>query len=158
MTPFSYDASVASLHYSLSNTTTGVVMTFGGFSHKLSVLVRKVTETLRSIASASQKGTDDAIRLDETRFHELLEKIRLSFLNFDNARPQQWCAYNSQLLLNDVRWSLRDKLSAIESGGVTIDAFQHFSTRLLDSCSIRSIFHGNISRDQAKSLTDTVQV
>lgn len=161
LTPFAYDASVASLDFGLSSTTTGVSMSFGGFSHKLNILIRKVAETLRSIATAvpAEEGKDSssAIRLDESRFHELLELQRLSLSNFDNARPQQWCAYNSQLLLNNVRWSLRDKLSAIESGDVTVDAFQQFTTRLLDSCSVRAVFHGNIGPDQAQFLSEMVQ-
>ena len=158
LTPFAYDASVASLDFSLFNTSQGLTMSFGGFSHKLGILIRKVATAMRGIIRDGEDDDDGSIvQFDESRFFELLEVVRLSLRNFDKARPQQWCAYNSQLLLNNIRWSIAEKLDCIESGDVTVDVFKQFVGRLLDSCSIRTIFYGNVDENEAISLSKTVQ-
>ena len=68
MNEATYDAHLAGLDYSMNSTRTGLLISFGGYNDKLSLLIKTVIEKLA------------AFKIDSARLKVMSEKVRTNDL------------------------------------------------------------------------------
>jgi secreted Zn-dependent insulinase-like peptidase len=146
---YAYDAECAGLAYQLYTTTTGMKLELSGYNHKMNVLLESILNAMVNTMSSST--------LNEDRYSSIKQKYKLSWLNFYKAVPYQWCCSNRDYLLSNNKWHISEKLNAINNDELTTSAHLiEFSKRLLASIHVESLFMGNVTKEESKSMTDLV--
>ena len=138
-TEFTYLASMASLHCSFSVARKGIEIHVSGYNDKSSVLVGRILDAIGALAE----------RLDEGLFERMKDKIEKQYKGFFQSPPYQHAMYAGDLSLETCKWSIEDKLQALER--IRMAQVISFSRRLLDSFRLEMLVHGNCTPDEAKA-------
>ncbi|GBG31508.1 Insulin-degrading enzyme [Hondaea fermentalgiana] len=137
---FAYDAEVAGLFYQLRNNSDGLIITAGGFSHKLPVLLDRVMETLSDEAAFSEK-----------EFLRCKEKLIQDYRNFEKEQTYQHAIYNCTVLLNTPRWHIDEKLAALEAIDDARVVRDH-ARAYLRSATLETLVLGNFTPQEALQI------
>jgi insulysin len=121
---YAYDAEVAGVAYSLSNTTTGASLKFGGYSHKLPLLIETIVRRMRELV------------VDPVRFALIKEQMTRGIKNFELEQPYQHAMYEQGLYLEHRNWSYKEKLAGQQQHST---AAALLAATLLPACSAASL-------------------
>jgi len=138
---YAYAAEIAGLFYQIRNTTMGIVLTVGGFHHKVDVLLEKIMETLC-----------DPSKVGEMQFFRFKERLTQDYKNFQKEQPYQHAIYESTLLLSIPRWHMSQKLKAIEETISSREDVVEHARRILRSTGLETLVVGNATPDIARKL------
>jgi insulysin len=141
---FTYLASMAGLHCSIANSRSGVELHVSGYNHKVTVLIQRVVKTIQDVSE----------HLTEELFQRLVHKLREQFQSFFFSQPYQHAFYGSDLCCIDRKWTIEEKLRALES--CTKQGLVEFSKRLLSRFHLEVLVHGNASPEEAKQMANLV--
>lgn len=119
-----YDAELAGLRFSVSNTSNGVSLAISGYSHKQHVLLSKVIEQMFDFNFCPK------------RFDIIKEQLYRSLKNFNAEQPYQHAVYYLALILTEHAWTKQELVDAVscKSLNFTIEAsklLKYFNFRYL---------------------------
>eukprot|EP00512_Aurantiochytrium_limacinum_P014203 CAMPEP_0171572964 /NCGR_PEP_ID=MMETSP0961-20121227/4470_1 /TAXON_ID=87120 /ORGANISM="Aurantiochytrium limacinum, Strain ATCCMYA-1381" /LENGTH=1056 /DNA_ID=CAMNT_0012127979 /DNA_START=31 /DNA_END=3198 /DNA_ORIENTATION=- len=139
---FAYDAEVAGLFYQIRNNIDGLIITVGGFAHKLPVLLDRVMETL-----------SDESALSEKEFIRFKEKLVQDYRNFEKEQTYQHALYNCTVLLNTPRWHIDEKLAALQKID-NVQLVRDHARAYLRSATLETLVVGNFTPDEALQVAE----
>jgi insulysin len=135
---YAYDAAVAGLGYSLSASSTGLNLQFRGYNHKLSILARRVLESVRNL------------EVKEDRMQQLKEQQSRSLANFFKEPPYQQAIY-AQLQSSEYLWHHLEKRQALESIGPA-DLRRYIDAVFTEGGDVTLFVHGNMDQKDALEM------
>ena len=141
---FTYLASMASLHSSVTNGTRGIEITVSGYNHKARILLKRMVQAMTAVPD----------KLELSLFERVKDKVTKQFQNFAFAQPYQHAFYECDLCLETTKWSIEDKMGALE--GIEMQDIIDFSRRVLSRFHLELLVHGNVSTDEAKEMADNI--
>jgi len=142
LNPQVYPAQLAGLNYSLGVGRNGISINVGGFSDKEPQLLSLVLNTLMDM------------KVDEERFSVIKERALQRLRNRALDRPyMQASRYLGELLIHNT-WGAESVLDNLEE--ITADDLRAYIPEARSALYVRALIHGNISRKQARSLSETV--
>jgi insulysin len=138
-----YPASLAGLNYSFQNGHEGVYFNIGGFDESAEKLYGNVLEHMQNITITEQ--TFEAIKDRNIRGHK----------NF--AKQEAWSIVRTYAydMLHAVSYTPAEQLAILET--LTLADVQAFAKTLYQKGFIEALVHGNLSAEQAKTLTRKLQ-
>ena len=142
LSEYSYDADIAGLSYSLTPTATGLSLVFGGYNHKLAVLVREVVRKMRSL------------EVVEERFTVIKEQLQRSYANFPMEQPYQHAAWHQVMALETQTWHTNEKIAALNP--VASTAVRGFIDLFLAQATVTTFIHGNMTAQEAQEVSQLV--
>jgi len=141
---FTYLASMASLHCSVANSARGIEIACSGYNHKAHILLKRMVQAM----------TEMPDKLESALFERMKDKVSKQYQNFNFAQPYQHAIYATDLCLESTKWSIEDKMNALNS--IEMRDINDFSRRLLSRFHVELLIHGNVSTDEAKDMADIV--
>ncbi|XP_058058342.1 insulin-degrading enzyme [Anopheles bellator] len=140
---FLFEADLAGLSFGVSNTTSGLSLSIGGYSHKQQVLLEKVLDSLFDF------------EVDSKRFEILKEHYIRGLKNYQAEQPYQHAIYYLALLLMEQAWSRQELLDSTKL--LTVERLQTFIKQLLSQLHIECFIYGNVNREKAMEMTQMVE-
>jgi insulysin len=140
---YAYDADIAGLGYSVSESTQGLMVELNGFNDKISVLLEKVLLGLRDLD------------VKQERFDVAKERVRKAYKNFDYRDSHQQATAYSLMLMSEKSWvasQMLEKLPAITSHDI-----QSYFPELLRQMHIELLVHGNLYKEEALDMARLVE-
>ncbi|KXS20116.1 hypothetical protein M427DRAFT_52375 [Gonapodya prolifera JEL478] len=137
---YSYFADVAGLSYYLEAQVDGLLLGFSGYNDKISLLVEKVAERMRTL------------EVDPVRFELIAEQLSRSYKNFQQESPSSHAAYYASLLIQEQLHTNDEKLEALK--GVTAAGVQKFYPKVLSQAFLEGLVHGNTYAYETLSLAE----
>lgn len=147
LTECSYDAELAGMEYEISFNARAIELYVGGFSHKLSTLLFKVLHAMMNM-------TKDTYKFEEAIFERVKDRTKRMYENFFLEEPYQHAVYSSSLLLESAKWSVEDKIQAIQR--LTIRDLSMYAQLVFQQVFIEGFFYGNLERSAASPLMQNV--
>lgn len=135
---YSYPASLAGLHYSVSNTVAGLMMNISGYSENQYLLLSELV--------AEMEHFDP----DVSKFEIFKNQIKESRQNQKLAQAYQQISYESYYLLTDPLWHTDDYLAVIDE--ITVEKLKQFVPRLLSHLQLEILVHGNMSIKETQAI------
>ena len=139
---YSYPAALAGLNYSINRTNTGIGISLSGYDEKLPLLLRRITERLTTLP------------IDPQRFEVLHQKLLRQWRNNLLDTPYRRLNRELNTVLYEHLWSVDVMLDAAED--LSPDDLARFVPQLFKSTHIEILAHGNLLRNEAKSLATDV--
>lgn len=140
---YAYNAGLAGLSYSLTNTRVGFLLTVEGYHDKQPMFLRKILEELSEF------------NVDEKRFGIYKEKYMRGLRNFDNKEPHQHAIYYANHLMAELEWTITELLHS--AADMTVDKLQEFIPRVLSNLSIEAFMYGNVTKKQSRELMNMTE-
>uniref|UniRef100_A0A182QBN9 Insulin-degrading enzyme n=1 Tax=Anopheles farauti TaxID=69004 RepID=A0A182QBN9_9DIPT len=140
---FLFEADLAGLGFGVSNTTSGISLSIGGYSHKQSILLEKVLNSMFNF------------KIDRRRFEILKEQYVRSLKNYQTEQPYQHAVYYLALLLTEQAWTRQELLDATKL--LTMERLQMFIEQFLSRIHIECFIYGNVNKEKALQLTKMVE-
>lgn len=138
-----YAAGLAGLRLGVANTTYGVSVSIGGYSHKQHILLEKVLDDMFNF------------KIDEKRFEILKEQYIRNLKNYQAEQPYQHAVYYLALLLTEQAWSKQELIDATEL--VTVDRLRTFIDELLSRMHVECFIYGNVNKEKALEMSSKVE-
>ncbi|KAG6854735.1 hypothetical protein C0991_002449 [Blastosporella zonata] len=123
--------------------TSGLYISISGYNDKLSVLVRKVLQTVKSLSVKSE------------RLAVMKEQTQREWRNFFLGQSYTISDYFGRYLLTADQWTLEEKLKELPS--ITATEIQTHVERLLSQVNLRILVAGNIYKEEALKIADIAQ-
>ncbi|KAI1798428.1 LuxS/MPP-like metallohydrolase [Ganoderma leucocontextum] len=130
-----YDASLAGLHYSISNSVEGINVGVAGYHDKLDVLLRIVLDKLRHLVVLPD------------RLRVLKEKLKREYDNFYLGQPSNLANSFATWYLRPRVWTPAMKLTELSS--ITEAEIECHRDALLSKVSIDMLVTGNFTRERS---------
>ncbi|KAG6860960.1 hypothetical protein C0995_005624 [Termitomyces sp. Mi166 len=143
LTEYSYAADLAGLSYNFMSQTNGLYISIHGYNDKLSVLVKKVLETMKGLP------------VDPQRLNVIKEQNQREWRNFFLGQSYTLSDYFGRYLLTADQWSLEEKLKELPS--ITANEIQTHIKQLLSQVNLRMFVAGNIYKDEALKIADIAE-
>ncbi|KAG5354057.1 hypothetical protein C0989_009755 [Termitomyces sp. Mn162] len=143
LTEYSYAADLAGLSYNFMSHTNGLYISIHGYNDKLSMLVRKILETMKGLS------------VDPQRFDIIKEQNQREWRNFFLGQSYTLSDYFGRYLLTADQWLLEEKLKELSS--ITPNEIQIHIKQLLSQVNLRMLVAGNIYRDEALKIADIAE-
>ncbi|KAJ4374648.1 metalloprotease [Didymella sp. IMI 355093] len=140
---YAYDADIAGLGYSVSESTQGLMVELNGFNDKISVLLEKVLLAVRDLD------------VKEERFDVAKERVRKAYKNFDYRDSHQQITAFSLMLMSERSWISSEMLEELPA--VTAYDIQSYFPELLRQMHIEILFHGNLYKEDALDMARLVE-
>ena len=140
---YSWDAAIAGLRYSLSESVRGLNIEFNGFSDKMVVLVEKLLRGMRDL------------EIKQELFDVAKERVRKACTNFDYRDPHRQVATFSRMLISERSWAPFQKLEELPT--VTAQDIRSYFPHLLRQMHIEMLVHGNVDKGQALGMASLVE-
>ncbi|XP_026744064.1 insulin-degrading enzyme [Trichoplusia ni] len=140
---FAYAAELAGLRWSIGNAKHGISVTIDGYDDKQSVLLDKIIDKMVNF------------KADPKRFHIMMENHVRAIKNFEAEQPYQHAVYQQALCLSDVVWTRCQLLEAAK--GMTPEALDDFASKLIRKVHVEGFMFGNLSRERALEIADSVE-
>ncbi|CAN6669000.1 A-factor-processing enzyme [Trichomonascus vanleenenianus] len=140
---FAYDAEIAGLRYDVSTMKEGLGVSVAGFNHKLPVLLERVLRKFKEYT------------VNTDRFEVIMEKHKRFYRNFGYNVPYSQVATFTHYLLSENAWSLSEKAAELEK--VTPEDITLFLRELLREMQIEVLAFGNVTKEEALSMSKMVQ-
>lgn len=167
LTEYSYAADLAGLSYNLMSQTNGLYISINGYNDKLSVLVRKVLETVKGLSVDPHRLIvikEQVLILVLAAFWRLLKNCQnqREWRNFFLGQSYTLSDYFCRYLLTADQWSVEEKLKELpckhataRTGGnllktslaISADEIQTHIKQLLSQVNLRMFVAGNIYKD-----------
>eukprot|EP00929_Paragymnodinium_shiwhaense_P045058 TRINITY_DN23068_c0_g1_i4.p1 TRINITY_DN23068_c0_g1~~TRINITY_DN23068_c0_g1_i4.p1 ORF type:complete len:1001 (+),score=230.81 TRINITY_DN23068_c0_g1_i4:104-3106(+) len=142
---FSYDARVAGLSYALSSTSSGIVLSVGGYNDKLGQLLKSVAEKMAAMSEVSEQ-TFGIVRT-------VLERNLVNAAT--RAQPYQQAVRHEQQMMAKPAISYEERLEALRKLEGGHKALSKVNRRLLDSCHVEVLLQGNLVEATAQELVES---
>ncbi|KAJ3324178.1 Insulinase (Peptidase M16) [Blyttiomyces sp. JEL0837] len=138
-----YLAEMADLYYALDTVAEGMVLSLGGYTDKLHVLLAKIVDVMRNLAVATE------------RFKFIKEELIRTYKNFENENPDHHSTYYVTWILQERLWTSAEKLQELE----TIDAgdVASYYPSILNPIHIEALVHGTVDRHTALHFADIIE-
>ncbi|XP_049883205.1 insulin-degrading enzyme [Pectinophora gossypiella] len=140
---FAYSAELAGLRWSLANAKYGLSVTVDGYDDKQHVLLEKIVDHIVSF------------KADPQRFEIMKENHIRAIKNFEAEQPYQHAVYQQALCLSDVVWTRCQLLDAAKN--VTPAMLDEFAAMLIRKVHVEGLMMGNLTRERAIKLADTIE-
>ncbi|KAJ5575534.1 hypothetical protein N7535_002460 [Penicillium sp. DV-2018c] len=140
---YSYDAELAGLGYHLSATSTGLDISVSGYNDKMSVLLDKVLHTMRGLV------------INQDRFNIIKERLTRAFRNAEYQQPYYQVGDYTRYLLVERGWDNEQFLEELHH--VECEDVAKFFPQLLEQTHIEVLAHGNLYKEDALRMTDSVE-
>ena len=142
-----YPIQMAGLSYSLSIGKKGVALTIGGYSERISDLLKLVTRNLMEI------------KIDSQKFNNIKEAMVRGLKNQKLGQAYSRGGYYNWLMLLDEQYTEEQKLEALMP--LSLDDVKSYAKKLYEKVYITGMIHGNYSDEKAiestKILLDSLQ-
>ncbi|XP_052900222.1 insulin-degrading enzyme [Anopheles moucheti] len=140
---FLFEADLAGLGFGVSNTTSGISLSIGGYSHKQVILLEKVLDSMFNF------------KIDRRRFDILKEQYVRSLKNYQTEQPNQHAIYYLALLLTEQAWTRQELLDSTLL--LTLERLQMFIEQLLSQMHVECFIYGNVNKEKALQMTRLVE-
>uniref|UniRef100_A0A2A4K9R5 Insulin-degrading enzyme n=1 Tax=Heliothis virescens TaxID=7102 RepID=A0A2A4K9R5_HELVI len=140
---FAYAAELAGLRWSIGNAKYGISVTIDGYDDKQSVLLDKIIDHMIGFTA------------DPKRFHIMKENHIRAIRNFEAEQPYQHAVYQQALCLADVVWTRCQLLEAADR--MTPEMVNDFAARMIRKVHIEGFMYGNLSRERALHIAQSVE-
>lgn len=138
-----YAADLAGLRLMVSNTTYGISVSIGGYSHKQHILLEKILDDMYNF------------KIDEKRFEILKEQYIRNLKNYKAEQPYQHAVYYLALLLTEQAWSKQELIEACDL--LTVERLRTFIEELLSRMHVECFIYGNINKEKALEISGKVE-
>ncbi|XP_053623263.1 insulin-degrading enzyme [Plodia interpunctella] len=140
---FAYAAELAGLRWSVGNAKYGLSIIIEGYDDKQHVLLDKIIHHIVNF------------KADPQRFEIMKENHVRAIKNFQAEQPYQHAVYQQALVLSDVVWTRCQLLEAAES--MTVQQLDAFASAVMRRVHIEGMMYGNITRERALKIADSVE-
>ncbi|KAF7593445.1 Insulinase (Peptidase M16) [Aspergillus hancockii] len=140
---YSYDAELAGLDYHLSASIFGLDVSVGGYNDKMSVLLEKVLTSMRDLV------------VNPDRFHVIKERLSRGYKNAEYQQPFYQVGDYTRYLTAEKSW-LNEQYAA-ELEHIEPEDISCFFPQLLRQNHIEVLAHGNLYKEDALRMTDSVE-
>lgn len=140
---YSYDAELAGLDYHLSANILGLDISVSGYNDKMSALLEKVLNTMRGL------------KVNQDRFDIIKERLTRAFRNAEYQQPYYQVGDYTRYLLSERSWVNEQYLEELEH--VTCEDVVNFFPQLIEQTHIEVLAHGNIYKEDALRMTDSIE-
>lgn len=113
LSEYLYDAEIAGLRFSVSNTSNGVSLAISGYSQKQNVLLSKVIEQMFDF------------KFCRKRFDIFKEQLDRSLKNFNTEQPYQHAVYYLALILTEHAWTKQELVDAVSRKSIHLVIRRH---------------------------------
>ena len=141
---FSYPASLAGLGYALYPHLRGITLRLSGYSDKVDVLLKAITQRLRDPG------------IVPGRFRIEVDDMRRGLANQKKDRSFRLAMREVSRMLLAPSWSVEDKLRVLED--VTPSELAAFVPQLFASLNVVVLVHGNVTRTKAEAFAEVVRL
>jgi insulysin len=140
---YSYDAELAGLDYHLSANILGIDISVSGYNDKMSVLLDKVLNTMRGL------------QVNQDRFNIIKERLTRAFRNAEYQQPYYQVGDYTRYLLAERSWVNEHYLEELEH--VQCEDVVKFFPQLTEQTYIEVLAHGNLYKEDALRMTDSIE-
>ncbi|KAJ5737805.1 Peptidase M16 core [Penicillium malachiteum] len=140
---YSYDAELAGLDYHLAANILGLDVSVGGYNDKMSVLLDKVLTTMRDLV------------VNQERFNIIKERLTRAFRNAEYQQPFYQVGDYTRYLLSERSWVNEQYIEELEH--IQAEDIITFFPQLLEQTHIEVLAHGNLYKEDALRMTDSVE-
>ncbi|KAL2828052.1 Metalloenzyme, LuxS/M16 peptidase-like protein [Aspergillus cavernicola] len=140
---YSYDAELAGLDYHLSASIFGLDISVGGYNDKMAVLLEKVISSMRDLS------------INPDRFRIIKERLSRSYKNAEYQQPYYQVGDYTRYLTAERSW-LNEQYAA-ELEHIEAEDIQCFFPQILRQNHIEVLAHGNIYKEDALRMTDSIE-
>ncbi|KAJ9144507.1 putative Metalloprotease [Pleurostoma richardsiae] len=140
---YAYDADIAGLRYSLSESVRGLNIEFNGFSDKMVVLAEKLLLGMRDL------------EVKQEQFDVAKERVRKACTNFDYRDPHRQINTFSRMLISERSWAPFQKLEELPA--VTAQDMRSYFPHLLRQMHIEILVHGSVDKGEALYIANLVE-
>ncbi|GAA6021682.1 hypothetical protein JCM11491_001357 [Sporobolomyces phaffii] len=140
---YSYDADLAGLSYSFEQQGDGILLNADGYNDKLAVLLRVVVERMKGL------------KVDPKRFDIIVDQMRRLYVNFALEEPYNHVAIEVSHLTQATSYTIQQKLEALDQ--ITPSSLEAHISLVLSRLHIESLVHGNMLKDDAVSLANSIE-
>ena len=146
-----YDAELAGLHWNLSKTSSGLHLSFSGYSSANNQHLVDFALNIISRFFANQEGVGDSF-LMEKHFRTNKDKYLRSLNSYlESKRADSYAMYYTDLVLSSQGKGIEHAIAAAES--ITLDGVKEHHQRLIsNSASVECLFGGNVGERDAKQF------
>jgi insulysin len=135
-----YPMQMAGIGYSLGINKKGVILSFGGYSEKITDLLSLVTKNLTRI------------NINEVKFDDLKKAMIRSLENRKLAQANSRAAYFNRLLWLVKEFNEKELIQGMES--ITLDDLKAFPTRLYERVFVTGVVYGNWEEKEVQKNLD----
>lgn len=147
LTEVSYDAELAGMEYEIGFNSRALELHVGGYSHKLPTLLFKVLQQMLEMTRAEYKY-EDAV------FERVKDRTKRMYENFFLEEPYQHAVHVGSQLLEVSKWSVDDKIRAIEH--LTLCDLASHSQFVFQQVFVEGFLYGNLQQNAAPALMQQV--
>ncbi|XP_074640666.1 insulin-degrading enzyme-like [Tubulanus polymorphus] len=140
---YTYQATLAGLHYSLDTTAYGILLSVRGYNDKQIILLKKILEKLTSF------------EIDSKRFQIIKETYSRALKNFKAEQPYQHALYYTTVVLMEQIWTKEELLDALDD--MNVERLKAFIPLYLSRLFIEGLIYGNVTKEKALELQDVVE-
>ncbi|SVE47382.1 uncharacterized protein METZ01_LOCUS500236, partial [marine metagenome] len=137
-----YPVKLAGLEYSIGVDKKGISLSFGGYSDRISELVKTVTQKLKQI------------KIDQETFESLKERRLRRYKNFSFQQPYQQAFYYRSLMLEAKKHSIWEYAEEISK--IRLRDLKKFAAALYDRHYVEGFIFGNVWKDKAGEAVSTL--
>jgi insulysin len=138
-----YNAEMAGISYYINCWIQGLSIVVRGYNDKLPVLLEKIIVKMKDL------------KVDPERFSLIKERIQRSYKNTRLESPYNHSGYYLDYLMNENIWLNEEKLGALED--LKYEDVESFYPILLSQLRIETLIHGNILKDNAIKISQTIE-
>ncbi|KAG6411482.1 hypothetical protein SASPL_129565 [Salvia splendens] len=140
---YAYDAQVAGLYYSVSNTESGFQVTVVGYNHKLTILLETV---IQQIANFEVKPD---------RFSVIKELVTKEYQNLNFQQPYQQVMNYCSLILQDQTWPWTEELEVLPH--LEVEHLVRFYPSMISRIFLECFAAGNLEPKEAESMIQHIE-
>ncbi|KAL5340647.1 Metalloenzyme, LuxS/M16 peptidase-like protein [Aspergillus crustosus] len=140
---YSYDAELAGLDYHLSASVFGLDISVGGYNDKMAVLLEKVITSMRDL------------EINPDRFRVIKERLSRGYKNAEYQQPYYQVGDYTRYLTAERTWTNEQYAAELEH--IEAEDIQFFFPQILRQNHIEVLAHGNIYKEDALRMTDSVE-
>lgn len=140
---YSYDAEIAGLEYSLSNSSIGLDIDISGYNDKMPVLLEKVLVSMRDL------------EVKPDRFKIVKERLLRGYRNWDFQQPYRQVGDFTRWLGAPRGWVNEQYLAELPH--ITPEDVSTFYPQLLRQVHLEVLVHGNLYKEDALRMTRLVE-
>lgn len=140
---YAYNAEIAGLDYGLHGSSMGMHISLNGYNDKMPILLDKVLTTFKNTP------------FKQDRFDVLKERMIRHYKNAELSTPYYQIGQYTKWLGSERAYTQEQLLAELES--ITMADLQAFHPLLLHKFHIEALVQGNMYREDALKLTDTIE-
>ncbi|TDH66157.1 hypothetical protein CCR75_009096 [Bremia lactucae] len=147
LTEVSYDAELAGMKYEIGFTSRAIEFHVGGYSQKLPIFLTKVLGQMIEL-------TKTDYMYEQAIFDRVKDRTKRMYENFFLEEPYQHAVHTCSELLEVSRWTIDDKIRAVEH--VALSDLASHSHILFQQVFIEAFMYGNLQQSAAPQVMQQV--